>query len=100
MFEQAAGSRFADSGNFAQFGGAVAELTALAMESYSEAMRFVANLLHQMQHGRMMIKHDGIIFLSVDVDDLFSFRDGGERLVDDFQTFERLCGGVELAEAA
>ena len=46
MFQQAAGGGFADAGNFSQLGGAVADLAALAMESYGEAVRFVADHLH------------------------------------------------------
>src|SRR5450759_5912044 len=100
MFEQTARGRFADAGNFSSLGGAVADLAALAMEGYGEAMRFVADHLHQMQDGRMMVENDGIVLLSVNVDDLFSLRDGSERLVDDFEGFERLGGGVELSQAA
>jgi hypothetical protein len=47
-----------------------------------------------------MVENDGVVFLSVDVDDLFALGDGGERLVDDFERFERLGGGVELSQAA
>jgi hypothetical protein len=36
------------------------------------------------------------VFLSVDVDDFFALGDGGERLIDDFESFERLRGGVKL----
>ncbi len=100
VFEQTARGGFADAGDFAQLGGAVANLAALAMEGHGEAMGFVADLLHQMQDGRMMVEHDGIVFLSVDVNDLFSFRDRGERLVDDLESIECLSGGVELSEAA
>jgi hypothetical protein len=47
-----------------------------------------------------MVENDGVFFLSVDVDDLFALGDRGQRLVDDLERFERLGGGVELAEAA
>ncbi len=47
------------------------------MEGYSKAMRFVADHLHQMQYGRMMVENDGLIFLPEDVDDFFALRDGG-----------------------
>lgn len=48
MLQQAAGSGFAYAGNFPQLGGSVADLAALAMEGYGEAMGFVADLLYQM----------------------------------------------------
>src|SRR5277367_3083544 len=48
----------------------------------------------------MMVENYGLIFLSVDIDNLFSFCDGGERLVDDLDGFEGLGGGVELAQSA
>src|SRR5258707_6361749 len=48
----------------------------------------------------MMVQNDGLIFLSVDIDDFFALGDGSERLVDDFEGFERLGGGVELSETA
>ena len=70
------------------------------MEGYGEAMGFVADHLHQMQDGRMMVENDGVVLLSVDVDDFFSLSDRGQRLVDDFEGFERLGGGVELSQAA
>ena len=53
-----------------------------------------------MQHGGMMVEHDGIVFLSVDVNDFFALGDGGQRLVDDLESFQRFGRGVELAEAA
>jgi hypothetical protein len=97
MFEQAAGGGFAYAGDFSQLGGAVADLAALAMEGYGEAMGFVADHLHQMQDGRMMVENYGVVFLSMDIDDFFSLGDRGQGLVDDFEGFERLGGGVELA---
>src|ERR1022692_1060049 len=48
----------------------------------------------------MMVEHYRVVFLSVDVDDLFSLGDSGQRLVDDFKRFEGLGSGVELSEAA
>ena len=47
-----------------------------------------------------MVEHYGLVFLSVDVDDFFALGDRGQRLVDDFERFERLGGGVELSQAA
>src|ERR1017187_6290735 len=96
-FEEGAGGGFAYAGGFSQCGGAVADLAALAMEGYGEAMGFVADHLHQMQDGRMMVENYGVVFLSIDIDDFFSLGDRGQGLVDDFEGFERLGGGVELA---
>ena len=100
MLEQTLAGAFADAGDFQQFGFAVAHLAALAMESDGEAVGFVADHLHQVQHGRVAVEHDGIVFLAEDVDDLFFLGDGGERLVGDAQIFEGLGGGVKLAQAA
>ena len=62
VFEKAAGGALADAGNFAEFGGAVANLAALAMEGHGEAMGFVADELDQVQHGIVVIEHDRIVF--------------------------------------
>src|SRR5579862_9545868 len=63
-------------------------------------MRFVTDALHQMEHGRAAVEHDGIVFLSIEVDDLFALGDGRQRLAGEAQLFERRCRGVQLAEAA
>ena len=85
MFQQSARGAFADAGDFAQFSGAVADLAALAMESYGEAVGFVADELDQMQDRRVMVEDDRFAFLSVDVDDFFALGDRGQRLVDDLR---------------
>lgn len=51
MFEEAAGGGFADSGNVAEFGGAIADLAPLAMEGDGEAVSLVADHLDQVQNG-------------------------------------------------
>src|SRR5208282_2951346 len=81
MLQETTGGRFAYAGDFSQFGDSVSDLAALAMKGYGEAMGFIANLLHQMQDGRMMVEHDGVVFLSVNVNDFFSLSDGGQGLV-------------------
>src|SRR6187402_2633109 len=53
-----------------------------------------------MEHGGAAVKDDGVVFLAVDVDDLFAFRDGRERLQCDAELFKSGVGGVQLAEAA
>src|ERR1700690_323423 len=70
------------------------------MEGYRKTVGLVANELNQMQDRRMVIKHDRIIFLPVDVDDFLALGDRGQRLVDNFQSLERFGRGVELAESA
>jgi ketosteroid isomerase-like protein len=59
MFEQAPRRACAYTGDFEQFGGAVAHLAALAMEGYGEAVRLIANELNQMKHGRVMVEGIG-----------------------------------------
>ena len=57
---------------FAQFGRAVANLAALAVEGYSEAVRLVADELDEMEHGIVMVEHNRIILLAADVNDFFA----------------------------
>ena len=61
----------------------VALLAALSVKREGEAMGFVADQLHQVQHRRVMIEGERIVLLPEHVDDFFAFRDGGQRLVDD-----------------
>src|SRR3984893_2742073 len=70
------------------------------MEGYGEAMSFVADHLYEMQDRRMMIENHGLVFLSVDINNLFSLGDRSQRLVDDFERFECLRGCVKLSDAA
>src|SRR6202789_787709 len=70
------------------------------MEGDGEAMSFVANLLDQMQHGRMMVEDHRLIFTTENVENLFFLGDAGHRLIDDGEFVEGFGGGVELADAA
>jgi len=70
------------------------------MEAYGETMRFVANLLNQVQDGRMAIQNAWFIFLAEDIENLFFFRDAGDRLVDDLQQFQSLRRSMQLPDAA
>src|SRR5580704_9548220 len=80
-----------NSGDFGK-GSAEAGLgAALTVEGDREAMSFVANLLDQMQHGRVVVEDEG---------DLFFFGDTGHGLIDDREFVECFGGGVELADAA
>ena len=65
-----------------------------------EAMAFVADQLDKMQHRRAAVENDGLVFIAVDVNDLFLFGDGGERLRGQAEGFESIGGGVKLAQAA
>jgi hypothetical protein len=52
-----------------------------AVKRHRKAVRLITNLLNQMQHRRMMIQHARLIFLPVDIQDLFAFRDARQGLV-------------------
>ena len=89
-----------NSGDFGK-GSAEAGLgAALTVEGDREAMSFVANLLDQMQHRRMMVEDHGLIFTTENVENLFFLGDAGHRLIDDGEFVEGFGGGVELADAA
>jgi hypothetical protein len=65
-----------------------------------EAVALVADDLDEMEDGRAAVEDDGVVFLAVEVDDLFLLGDGGEGLGGEAELFESVGGGVELAEAA
>jgi hypothetical protein len=75
VLEQAAGGALANAGDLPQFGGAVANLAALAMEGDGEAVGFVADELHEVQNGIVMIENDGLVLLSADIDNFFTLGD-------------------------
>ena len=49
VFQESASGSLSDARNFEEFCGAVAHLAALAVKSYSETVRLVANELDQVQ---------------------------------------------------
>src|SRR6185312_1582275 len=100
MLEQTPSRDQADSRDVVEFVRAIAHLAAFAMEGDSEAMRLVTDHLDQMQHRIVMIEDNGIVLLSVDVDDLLAFGDRGKRLAGYLQAFQRLRRRVQLADAA
>ena len=100
MLEQALAGDAAYAGDGVELGVAVAHLAALAVVGDGEAVAFVADLLDDVQDGRAAVEDDGVVFLAVDVDDLFALGDGGERLRGEAELGEGVGGGVELAEAA
>src|SRR5664279_1888364 len=75
MAQQALHGLLADAGNFQQFVGAVANLAAFAVEGNGKTVSFIANELHDVQDGRVVVDTDGLVFTAIDVDDLFPFRD-------------------------
>ena len=58
---------------------------ALTMECDCESVSFIANLLDEMEDGRMTVQNDRFIFLTVNVKDFLFFCDACERLIDDLQ---------------
>src|SRR5580704_7468077 len=63
-------------------------------------MRFIANLLDQMQDRRVAFQNNRLIFSTQNVKNLFFFRDAGERLIDDGKFFQSLGRRVKLSESA
>src|SRR5579859_64781 len=98
--EKTLGGFWSYAGNFEERGSGLTFGAALAMESDGETMSLVANLLNQMQDGRMPIENDGFVFLAKDVENFFFLGDAGEGLINDLQRIESLRGGVELADAS
>ena len=98
--EQALAGLRADAGDVEQLGVAVAHGAALAMIADGEAVALVADELDRVQDGRAAVEDDGLVFVAVEVDDLFAFGDRGQRLAGEAERFEGFGGGVELAQAA
>ncbi len=71
--EQPLASLRADAGNVQQFRVAVAHGAALAVVADGEAMALVADELDEMKHRRAAVEDDGLVFVAVEIDDLFSF---------------------------
>ena len=89
---------FAHSGDFQQFAGKLPS-SSRAVESDREAMRFVADLLHQMKHRRVMVEHDGIALAAQHVQDFFLLGDRRQWLIDDLDLLESCRGRVQLADS-
>jgi len=98
--EQSLRSFWPDAGNFEQGGRGLSFASALTVEGYGEAMRFVPDLLNEMKNWRVAVESDWFVFLAVDVENFFFLGNAGERLVDDLERVESLGGGVELADTA
>ncbi len=65
MLHQPGAGERADAFNLKQFGLPVANLSSLAMVGDGEAMRFVANFLHQVQNRRAAIEDDWFVLLAI-----------------------------------
>ena len=52
------------------------------------------------QNRRELIQNDRLVFLPVDIDPLFAFRDRRQRLIGDADRFQRLRGRMQLAQSA
>ena len=65
-----------------------------------EAVALVADELNQMQHRRAAVEDHRLVFVAVEVDDLFALGNRRQRLRGEAERFKRLGGGVKLAEAA
>ena len=98
--EKALAGLRADTGNGKNLGLAVAHGAALAMIADGEAVALVADELHQMQHRRMAVEDDRLLFVAVEVDDLLLFCNRGQRLRGQAEGFKGLGGGVKLAQTA
>src|SRR5579883_778714 len=70
------------------------------METDGETMSVVANLLDQVEQGRMPLEANGFVLLAEHIKYLFLFGDGRDGLIDDFELFEGLSRGMELPESA
>lgn len=85
MLEQTSSCTLAYAGDLKKFGRAVAHLAAFAMEGHGETMGFITNQLNQVQYWRVMIERDWIFLLPVNVQNLFTLRDGSQRLINDLE---------------
>src|SRR2546425_7163713 len=73
---------------------------ALAVKGDRKPVGFVADLLDQVQDGRVALEHDRLVLLPKGIDYFLFFRDAGKRLIDDLEFFERRSGRVQLPDAA
>ena len=89
-----------DALDFSELRGEGARVAAVAMKGDGEAVGFVADGLNQLEHGRAAIEQNWFILVAKNLESLLAFGEGGQRLVEDPEGFQRGGGGVELAEAA
>src|SRR5688572_30442627 len=70
------------------------------MKSHGKAMRLVTDLLDKVQDWGESVQYDGLALLSRDIDPLFTLGNGGDRLIDNTDTFERVLSRVQLSNSA
>jgi signal transduction histidine kinase len=70
------------------------------MVADGETVALVADELDEMKDRGAAVEDDGLVFVAVEVDDLFALGDGGQGLRSDAERFEGFGGGVELTESA
>src|SRR4029077_6391856 len=73
------GSR-TDARNFVELGFQGSARAALAVKTNGKTVRFIADLLNQMQQGRMFFEANRFVLLAENEKYFFLFGDGGHRL--------------------
>src|SRR5512146_3042594 len=100
MLQQSFPGKLSHALDVQQLAVPIANLASLTVISHRKSVSFVSNLLYQVKCWRVPVKHDWIVFLPVEIEDLFSLGDRCQWLVRNSQRFERLCCRVQLAYAA
>ena len=77
MLDEALARALAYAGDGEKLAVAVAHLAALAVVGDGETVALIADLLHEVEDGGAAVEYDGVVLLTVDVDDLFALGDGG-----------------------
>lgn len=77
LAEKFAGGGGANAGDIVEGGTGLAFAAAKAVEGDGEAVSFVADLLDQVEDGRVAVEDAGFVFAAVDVEDFFLFGDAG-----------------------
>lgn len=78
MLEEALAGAGAYAGDTVELRVAVADLAAFAVVGDGEAVGFVADLLDEVEDGGAAVEDDRGVLVTVDVDDLLAFGDGGK----------------------
>src|SRR5438552_13051524 len=73
---------------------------ASAVEIDGEAMALITDLLNKAQHGRTTVEDHGLILTAGDVNNLFSFGNARQLLIDNIEFVERRLRRVQLADTS